>query len=158
MSRDRPWSFTIDTLPGSPDSGRLRPVFELLFGDDELLKTMRLADSALDPGDAAAFLAEQYPVYQSRSKVGHQMFVYGPGDDFVLVALSLGPGAGGHLSGLLSGTGAGDRGPIEHLGPQHFFDVETGRLPTALPAMSAAPSFAVTVRDPASGELETISG
>ncbi len=40
-----------------------------------------------------------------------------------------------------------ERSLIDQLGPEHFFDVETGRLPTVLPQLPPQPSFPVTFND-----------
>ncbi len=40
-----------------------------------------------------------------------------------------------------------ERSLIDQLGPEHFFDVETGRRPTVLPKLPPHPSFPVTFKD-----------
>lgn len=270
-THDAPWSFSMDVLPGSPDEPHLAQAFELLLGDPGMFEARRLGDVMLDMGDQAAFLAEHYPHFQARTQAGHPMFVYGPGESYVLVHFSLRADAGGHVSGYFPDAGeeplleristlaghleapftsvhcnprdasidrrsdrhrellkdrtgrqafpfwvkwglpgiayrslfgrpfvdligldrfatlppdvawpreklwvvagspsagvwtfdpmcAQERRVIDHLGPQYFFDVETGALPTELPDVPQHVSLPVTIRDPATGELTNAGG
>ena len=100
----RKWGFDIEVLPGSPPSERLAPAFDLLFGDGGLIEARRLDSSKLNVADPVAHLAALYPVAQSRTNKGHQMFVYGRGDAYVSVAFSLVSGRGGSVGGLVPGA------------------------------------------------------
>lgn len=255
------WGFQVSVLPGSPAADRLLPVFRLLVGDGGLLDRPRLESTELDMADPAAYLAESYPEYQSRSEGGLNLQIEGPGDAFVSVDFSLGPRRGGTLAGHLPGVdgdhlvdavstivdqlealfasvyageyeatmparvaahreatkaahgrdafpfwvrwglpglawrsmlggpfveligedrlraasdddlawpvgahwvvagssapgdwslepmGDQERRAIDLLGPEYFFDIDTGRLPTRLPDLPSTPSFAVTLHD-----------
>ena len=104
MTERQTWHFSIALLPGSPGSERLLPVFELLVGDDKLMRATKLESSKLDMDDPASHLAEGYPVFQTRTRKGFPMFVYGRGESFMLVDFRLTPGGGGSLSGFLTQT------------------------------------------------------
>ncbi len=107
-SRKRKWGFTVEVLPGSPPSDRLMHVFDLLVGEGGLIEARKLDSSVLKVADPVAHLAELYPVAQSRTNKGHQMFVYGRGDAYVSVAFSLVPDRGGSVSGLVPGADGDD--------------------------------------------------
>ena len=269
-SGKRKWGFTVDVLPGSPPSDRLATVFDLLVGEGGLIEARKLDSSRLDVDDPVAHLAELYPVAQSRTNKGHQMFVDGRGDAYVSVDFSLVPGRGGSVGGLVPGADgdelvsrvsalvdaleavfasvfagereqtmlsrsshhmeatkaehgratfpfwvrwglpglayrsmlgrpfveligenrlravghdlawpvgghwvvAGSAGPedwsmnpmcdqerklINRLGPECFFDVETGRLPSSLPSLPPRPSFPVSIKDAETGATELMS-
>jgi len=266
----RKWGFDIDVLPGSPPSERLASVFDILVGDGGLIEARKLDSSKLDVADPVAYLAALYPVAQSRTNKGHQMFVDGRGDAYVSVDFSLVPGRGGSVGGLVPGADGdelvsrvsalvdvleavfasvfvGDReqtilarssrhreatkaehgmaafpfwvrwglpglayrsmlgrpfveligedrlGAVGHdlawpvgghwvvagsaepedwsldpmcdqerhlidqFGPECFFDVETGRLPSCLPSLPAHPSFPVTIKDAGTGSTALTS-
>ena len=91
MTERQTWHFTIELLPGSPGSERLLPVFRLLIGDDKLMKATKLESSKLDMDDPASYLAENYPVFQTRTRKGFPMFVHGRGGSHMLVSFRLRP-------------------------------------------------------------------
>ena len=50
-----------------------------------------------------------------------------------------------------------ERQLVAQLGPQHFFDIETSRLPTVLPTLPETPDYPVMLRNPETDEIETVS-